>query len=232
MQVDLNCDLGEGVGSDVDLMPLITSANIACGFHAGDPLTADRCLAQAIQHGVRLGAHPGYADREHFGRRDLHLPADQLRAEVIYQVSALQGLACARGAEIRYFKLHGALYNQANRDPALAAQIAETAVSLQLPVMGLPDSALEAACRGKLPYLREGFADRRYRPDGSLVPRSEPDAHVTDLAEATRQALWLVRERGIQSLCVHGDNPLAIAFVRALRDTLSGAGVKISAGLP
>lgn len=229
MRIDLNCDLGEGVGSDADLMPLVTSANVACGFHAGDALTAYRTLELAGRHGVRVGAHPGYDDRANFGRRELALPPEQVRAELIFQVSALRGLACALGLEVAYLKLHGALYNQANRDPALAGLVAETAFSLGLPVMGLPGSALEAACRGKVGYLREGFADRRYRPDGSLVPRTEPDAFVHSPDEAAAQALWLVRERGVQSLCLHGDNPDAISFAATLRDRLSAAGVEIRA---
>jgi UPF0271 protein len=227
MRVDLNCDLGEGCTSDADLMGLITSANVCCGIHAGDPLTADRTLVLAAQHGVRVGAHPGYADREHMGRREMTLPAEQVRAEIIYQVSALQGLACARGLTIAYVKLHGALYNQANREPSLAALVASTAKVLGLPVMGLPDSALETACLGMVGYIREGFADRRYRPDGSLVPRTEPDAFVTSPAEAVSQAFWLIRERGVESLCVHGDNPEALSFVRGLRDALTAAGVEL-----
>jgi UPF0271 protein len=224
MRVDLNCDLGEGCGSDADLMGLITSANVCCGAHAGDALTAARTIVLAAANGVRLGAHPGYADREHFGRRELTLPDEQVRAELIFQVSALQGLACAQSTQIAYIKLHGAIYNQANRDPALAALIAGTARILGLPLMGLPGSALETACRDGVGYIREGFADRRYRPDGSLVPRSEPDAFVTDPAEAVTQALWLVRERGVESLCVHGDNPQALAFVRRLREELDRLG--------
>ncbi len=227
MQIDLNCDLGEGVGADAALMGLITSANVACGFHAGDALTAEQTLTLAGQHGVRIGAHPGYADRANFGRREMNLPPEQVRAEIIYQVSALRGLARAHGLEVAYLKLHGALYNQANREPALAAVIAATAALLQLPVMGLPGSTLEAACQGQVNYLREGFADRRYRPDGTLVPRTEPDAHVRTPEEATTQALWLLRERCVQSLCVHGDNPEALAFLRALRDALAAAGVDI-----
>lgn len=219
MRVDLNSDLGEGCDSDADLMGLITSANVCCGFHAGDALTASRTIILAAAHGVRLGAHPGYADREHFGRRELDLPGAQVRAELIFQVSALQGLACAHGTRIAYIKLHGGLYNQANRDPALAELVAGTARILGLPLMGLPGSALEAACR-EVGYIREGFADRRYRADGSLVPRSEPDAFVTDPVEAVSQALWLIRERGVESLCVHGDNPQALALVRELREGL------------
>jgi UPF0271 protein len=230
MRVDLNCDLGEGCGTDAELMGLITSANICCGFHAGDAGTADATVALAAGHGVRIGAHPGYADREHFGRRELILPPEQLRAEILYQVSALKGLACARGVQVAYIKLHGALYNQANRDPALATLIAQTARTLDLPLMGLPGSSLETACKeATVGYLREGFADRRYRPDGTLVPRTEADAFVSTPDEAVTQALWLIRERGIESLCVHGDNPDALAFARRLRAALTEAGVEVGA---
>jgi len=219
MPIKLNCDLGEGCPFDADLMSRIDYANICCGFHAGDARTTRTALVLAKQHNVVVGAHPGYADREHFGRRELTLSPDQLRAELIFQIGGLREMARDVGVVLRYIKLHGALYNQANRDAELAGRIAEIAQIVCLSVMGLPGSALEIAC-ASVGYLREGFADRRYRADGSLVPRSEPDAFVHDPVEAITQARWLIETRGIDTLCVHGDNPEALAFVAKLREGL------------
>jgi UPF0271 protein len=230
MEIDLNCDLGEGCPHDAELMPLITSANIACGFHAGDPLTALRTLHLAAQHGVQVGAHPGFADRESFGRRELQPAEDQLLAECIYQVGALAGLARAAGIELRYLKPHGALYNQACRDDALARPVLAAAALFGLAVMALPGSRLEVLSAGHSPaiaFIPEGFADRRYLPDGSLVPRSRPDAFVENADEAVRQAEGLIRQGKVRTLCVHGDNPQALAFVRALRDALLQRGIAI-----
>ncbi len=204
--IDLNCDLGEGCPSDAELMPLITSANVACGCHAGDPLTSLTALRLAVQHGVCLGAHPGYADREHFGRRELSLSEDEVFALCVYQVGALAALARSAGGQLRYVKPHGALYNQACRDDSLARPIIAATEQFGLALMGQTGSRLEVLSRGRCPFLAEGFADRRYLPDGSLVPRSRPDAFVEDPDEAVRQVEWLRREKGIASLCVHGDN--------------------------
>jgi UPF0271 protein len=227
MDLDLNCDLGEGCPFDAELMPLITSANVACGFHAGDAASARAALRLAARNGVQAGAHPGYADRENFGRREQQRTEDQVFEECVYQVGALAGLARAEGVTLRYLKPHGALYNQACRDDAYARPVVGAAGLFGLTVMGLPGSRLEAACTGKCPFVAEGFADRRYRPDGSLVPRSEPDAFVADPEEAVRQAEWLLGSRGVRTLCVHGDNPHALDFVRRLRAALSRGGVNL-----
>ena len=227
VEIDLNCDLGEGCPFDAELMPFITSANIACGFHAGDPATAHATLQLAARHGVQVGAHPGFADREHFGRRELERTETQIFEECVYQIGALAGLARAVGVPLRYVKPHGALYNMACRDDAYARPIIEAVALFGLDLIALPESRLEALSVGRCPFVREGFADRRYLPDGSLVPRSRPDAFVTDPAEAVRQAEWLLRERGVRTLCVHGDNPQAVAFVRALRESLRAQGIVI-----
>jgi 5-oxoprolinase (ATP-hydrolysing) subunit A len=229
MEIDLNCDLGEGCPHDAELLALITSANIACGFHAGDPETARAALEAAARHSVRAGAHPGFPDREHFGRRELARTARQVFDDCVYQVGALAGLARAAGLALAYVKPHGALYNLACRDEAYARPVVDAAALFGMAVMGLPASRLEAACAGRCPFVAEGFADRRYEPDGSLVPRSRPDAFVTDTAEAVRQAERLVREQGVRTLCVHGDNPEAVAFVRALREALTRRGAVIRA---
>ena len=229
MDLDLNSDLGEGCGSDAELMPLITSANICCGFHAGDTAIAHATLKLAARHGVHVGAHPGYADREQFGRRELTLSEEAIFELCLFQVGALAGLAQGVGVRLRYLKPHGALYNQACRDDAFARPIRAAAEILRLPVMGLPGSRLAMLCHTGSGFIAEGFADRRYRPDGTLVPRDQLDALVHDIDEAVAQADWLLRERGIRSLCVHGDNPRALAFVHGLRNAFAKRGIVVRA---
>ncbi len=227
VDIDLNCDLGEGCPYDAELMPLITSANIACGFHAGDAAMAHAALLLAARHGVQVGAHPGFADREHFGRRELPRTETQIFEDCVYQIGALAGLARAVGLSLRYVKPHGALYNMACREDAYARPIVEAVSLFGLELMALPQSRLETLSAGRCAFVREGFADRRYLPDGSLVPRSRPDAFVAEPTKAVRQAEWLLRERGVRTLCVHGDNPQAVAFVRELRAVLVQGGVTI-----
>ena len=225
--IDLNADLGEGCPNDESLLARVTSASVSCGAHAGDRPTIKRTLRQAKIRGVVVGAHPGFADREHFGRRELSLTPAQIFEECVYQIGALAGLARAAGVTLRYVKPHGALYNMACRDDAYARPIVEAIELFGLELMALPESRLEALSAGRCPFIREGFADRRYLPDGSLVPRSRPDAFVADPAEAVRQAEWLLREKGVRTLCVHGDNPQAVVFVRELRDALVRRGFTI-----
>jgi UPF0271 protein len=227
MEIDLNCDLGEGCPHDAELMPLITSANIACGFHAGDAPAAQAALQLAARHGVGAGAHPGFPDREHFGRVEMQRTPEQVFADCVYQVGALVALARAVGIPLRHVKPHGALYNQACRDDTLARPVVEAVALFGLTLMALPGSRLEALAAGRCTFVAEGFADRRYLPDGNLVPRSRPDAFVEDPAEAVRQAEWLLRERGVRTLCVHGDNPQAVTFVRELREALTRKGIAI-----
>jgi UPF0271 protein len=227
--IDLNCDLGEGCPHDAELMPLITSANVACGFHAGGPAEAAAALVLADRHGVRAGAHPGLPDREHFGRRELDRSESEIYQDCVYQAGALAGLARAAGLALTHLKPHGALYNRACRDDAYARPVVAAAELFGLAVLGLPGSRLEALSAGRCRFVAEGFADRRYLPDGSLVPRGRPDAFVHDPDEAVRQALELLRQRGVRTLCVHGDNPQALAFVRELRAALERQGVAVRA---
>lgn len=226
MHLDLNCDLGEGCPFDADLMPLVTSANVACTAHAGDLTTVATALKLARDHGTQVGAHPGFVDREHFGRRDLDVDPDLLAEQVRSQIELLRGLADVAGVSVRYVKPHGALYNLACRRDREAAVLVNVAEAAQLPLMALPGSRIEALAGGRVPFIAEGFADRRYLPKGGLVPRSQPDAFLHTPAEAVEQARQLL-ERGVQTLCVHGDNPQAVAFVRALRDELARAGVTL-----
>src|SRR5215472_18175783 len=160
MEIDLNCDLGEGCPHDAELMPLITAANIACGFHAGDAATAHAALILAVRQGVQVGAHPGFADREHFGRRELQRTETQIFEECVYQIGALAGLARAAGLTLRYVKPHGALYNLACRDDAYARPIVAAAELFGLALMGLPGSRLQVLSAGRVPFVAEGFADR------------------------------------------------------------------------
>jgi UPF0271 protein len=229
MEVDLNSDLGEGCGHDEELMGLISTANISCGFHAGDVETARAALEAAGRRGVRAGAHPGFADRDHFGRRELEMTEGQVVALILYQVGALTGLARFAGQTLSHLKPHGALYNMACREERYARPVVQAAEILGLPLLALPGSRLDKLSQGRVRFVAEGFADRRYRSDGSLVPRDQPDAFVKDPEEAVQQADWLIRERGVQSLCVHGDNPQALLFVRELREALVRGGLMVRA---
>jgi UPF0271 protein len=242
MTIDLNADVGEGM-DDAALLPLLTSVNVACGMHAGSPLIMDRTVALALERGVRVGAHPGYADRENFGRLDLRLPHDEVRALVLYQIAALDGFARARGGSLWHVKAHGALYNRAAKDAALARAVAEAVrrFSRDLIVVGLAGSLqLEAARELGLRAAGEAFADRRYLPDGSLMPRSQPGALLDDPAEAAAQAVSIARDGfavasdgsrlavPAQTLCLHGDTPGALEIARAVRAALTAAGVDVA----
>ena len=227
MPIDLNCDLGEGCAHDDELMTLVTTANIACGFHAGSPSVAAAALAAAVRHGVQVGAHPSFPDRAHFGRTELSLSEQQVFDDCVYQIGALAGLALVARTTLRHVKPHGALYNMACRDDHYARPVIAAAAVFKLAVMGLPNSRLQALSAGHCPFVAEGFADRRYLPDGALVPRSRPDAFVESSDEAVRQVDWLLREKGVQTICVHGDHPQALAFVREMRSALIRQGIAI-----
>ena len=247
--VDLNADLGESfgawrLGDDQSLLAIVTSANVACGFHAGDPLTIRRACAGAVARGVSIGAQVSYRDLAGFGRREMTVPADELTAEVLYQLAAVDGIARAEGGRVSYVKPHGALYNRAARDPeqATAVALAVSSFDSGLPVLTLPGSALETAAADlRLPVVTEAFADRGYRDDGTLVPRSEPGAVLTDPETiAARVEGMVVRgtvttvsgtalELSPRSVCVHGDTPGAVAIAAAVRAALERAGVTLAA---
>ena len=227
MEIDLNCDLGEGCACDGELMPLITSASVACGFHAGDATTALATLRAAAAAGVGVGAHPSFNDRANFGRRELDVSEAQVFAECVYQIGALAALADVAGLRLSHVKAHGGLYNRACREDAYARAVVAAAERFGLPLFGLAGSWLEKLSAGRVAFVAEGFADRRYQPDGSLVPRSRPDAFVEDPHEAVRQTEELMRTRKVQTLCVHGDNPQALAFVRQLRAALAQRGIAV-----
>ncbi len=229
MFIDLNCDLGEGVGTDGELLPLITSANVCCGAHAGDAAGILATLKLAAKHGVSIGAHPGHPDRENFGRRELQTPPRTVLEETIQQIASLREIANKLGQKLRYVKPHGGLYHQACRDDAYADAIVSACVWHELPVIGLPGSRLEHRATGRVPFFAEGFADRGYRTDGSLISRDEPGAFIESPHEAAQQVLKLISERGVRTICVHGDNPQAVEFVRAIREELLRGGAELRA---
>jgi len=230
--IDLNCDMGESygawrMGDDTELLDLVSSANIACGFHAGDPSTIDATVAAAAKRNVAIGAHPSYPDLAGFGRRSMEISTRDIETAVLYQIAALAGIAKANGAALHHVKPHGALYNDAAKDAPLAQAIARAVARFDphLVLVGLPNSALIAAGNAEgLTTVGEGFCDRAYEPDGSLQSRSKPGAVFDDPARAAEQALALARSDRVRTICIHGDTPNAAAIARAVRTALRDAG--------
>ena len=229
-EMDLNADLGEGGGEDAAFLGLVSSANIACGGHAGDDETMRRTIDLALASGVAIGAHPGYEDREHFGRRAMAFPLDRVTDLVARQVEKLATHAAVAGATLHHVKPHGALYNQADRDALFAAALVAgiTKITDQVMLYALPNSRLaEAGQAAGLTICQEGFADRRYLANGSLMPRNEPGAVITDVDEAIARAIELAKSGKVETLCVHGDGPTAVAILRLLRTSLEADGLTI-----
>ncbi len=226
MGIDLNADLGEGVTDDEGLLDVVTSANLACGFHAGDEETMRRVCEAAAVRGVVVGAQVSYLDREHFGRRHLDVQPDTLTQWVAEQVELLDEIAGASGLEVAYLKPHGALYNRVVDDEDQAAAVLRG--SGALPVLGLPGSAILRLARasGRAAVL-EGFPDRGYTPEGRLVPRDQPGALVEDVADIAANAVRMARQGQVQSLCLHGDSPDAVRAARAVRRALADAGIDL-----
>jgi UPF0271 protein len=245
MKIDLNCDMGEsfgryGLGNDAAVMPFISSANIACGLHAGDPLVMRSTILLARQHGVGMGAHPGWPDLQGFGRREMNLAPDEVEAFVLYQIGALAAFAKAEGIELRHVKPHGALYNQAAKDQALAASIARAIKSFDkdLILVGLAGSALVASgLELGLRVANEGFPDRRYNADGTLVSRKEANAILESPEEVAAHAVALAqagidfggRRVQVDTLCLHGDNPHAAENARMVHEALAQSGIEVKA---
>lgn len=234
--IDLNADLGEGMPWDADLLGLVTSANVSCGAHAGTPVEIAATLAEAKRRGVVVGAHPSWPDRGGFGRVERSATAEEVETLVLEQVAALSALADPLGVAIRYIKPHGALYNQAMRlDPGsilIADGLCLAAAQLDLPLMGQPDSRChQISLTQRRPFLCEGFPDRAYRPDGRLVPRSEPGALIEGVEAVVEQAFRLA-VRGFDSLCLHGDSPEAVARAEAIRSAFNRAGIAVRSFLP
>ena len=248
-EIDFNSDLGEGfglyqAGDDQAVLAQITSANIACGFHAGDPRIMRQTVAAAVRNGVAVGAHPGYPDLQGFGRRKMSLSPDEAYECVLFQIGALSGFVSAQGTTLQHVKPHGALYNQAAADPVLARAICEAVRDFNpaLYLYGLANSALtDAAQAVGLPVRHEVFGDRTYQPDGSLTPRGQANAMITDAGQAVAQVLCMLREGHVlavdgprvpvraDTLCIHGDQPGAAAFAQAIRQALIREGVTVRA---
>ncbi len=249
-RIDLNADLGEAfgaypMGADEAVLVYVTSANVACGFHAGDPAVIDRTVARAVRAGVAVGAHPSHFDLRGFGRREILADPAEVEADIVYQVGAVAAFARAHGSRLTHVKPHGSLYSQAARDEALARAVARGVArfSRDLVLVGLASSVVmrRAAEAEGLRFAAEAFADRAYDAAGGLVPRARPGALVTDPASAAARALRIVRHHVATSvegaevpmhadtLCLHGDNPHALDIARAVREALEGAGVSVQA---
>jgi len=251
MRIDLNCDMGEGMENDGLLMPFISSANIACGSHAGDADVMRRTVEMALEQNVVIGAHPSYPDRENFGRVDLLDPGagstfqlEELTGIIIHQLDALQKICRDAGARLHHVKPHGALYNRAAKDPLVSAWIcrAVKAFDPSLLLYGLSGSHMQMeAERSGVPFVHEVFADRTYREDGSLTPRSEPHALIEDPQQALRQVLKMVQEGKVEAvrgkeinleartICIHGDGSQAVAFAGLIHTALLQRGVVVVA---
>jgi 5-oxoprolinase (ATP-hydrolysing) subunit A len=247
MRIDLNSDLGESfgpwpMGQDAALMDSISSANIACGFHAGDPGSMRATIALARRKGVAVGAHPGFQDLVGFGRREIKASAAEVEDLVLYQISALAGMAAAQGVTLQHVKAHGALYNMACRDRALADAVARAVAAFDrsLILFGLPDSELlRAGQAAGLRVAAEVFADRAYEPDGSLTSRSKPGSVIQDTPVVVGRAISMVRDKHVvavdgsmirlqaDTICLHGDTPGAADHARAVRQGLEAAGIRV-----
>ena len=248
MKVDINCDMGESfgpwpMGADAEVLPHITSANIACGAHAGDPSVMRRTVRLARAASVRVGAHPGFADLQGFGRREMKVDPSELEDSLIAQIGALAAIAQAEGTALQHVKAHGALYNMAAREPALAAAIARAiaACGPALIMFGLPGSPMiDAGVAAGLRVAAEGFADRAYEDDGSLTPRSRPGAVIHEPEAVVARAVRMVRDGvvltaagrevplRVDTICVHGDTPGAPDLARRIHAALTGAGATIA----
>jgi UPF0271 protein len=247
--IDLNCDMGESfgawkMGDDAAIMPLISSANVAAGFHAGDPATIRETVGRAVDHGVAVGAHPSLPDLAGFGRRAMKVSASEVYDLVLYQAGAVEAFARAAGAKLHHVKPHGALYNMAAKDDALADAIARATRDLGGGVLlyALSGSAMmDAAARHGVRAVGEVFADRSYQADGTLTPRGEPGAMITEESASVAQVLMMVEHGRVLSLqrvevpvaagtlCLHGDQPGAVAFARALRAVFAERGISVAA---
>ncbi|TYB38834.1 LamB/YcsF family protein [Actinomadura chibensis] len=243
--MDINADLGEGfgvweLGDDLALLDVVTSANVACGFHAGDPLIMRRVCAASVERGVTIGAQVSYRDLAGFGRREMDVAPAELTAEILYQIAALDGIARAEGGRVAYVKPHGALYNRVVRDAGQAGAVADAvrAYDPSLPLLTLPGSAVHDAAHG-LTVVAECFADRAYTPSGALVSRREPGAVIHDPDAVVQRAVRMAVDGTVaavdggevalkaRSMCVHGDTPGAVELARSVRSALSGAGVTL-----
>lgn len=240
-QIDINCDMGESygrfqIGNDAAIMPYITSCNIACGYHGGDPLTIERTIKLALKHGVKIGAHPSYPDLSGFGRRNMTLPKEELKALIKYQIAALKGMVESLGAKLTYVKPHGALYNTAASEITEATTIIQAiqAIDPNLILLGLAGSVMEKAAQyNDMRFAAEAFADRTYTAEGKLMNRHRPNAVIHNPATAAKQVLSIVKDQQVisnentpvavtaHSVCIHGDNPQAVEILQKIEHALT-----------
>jgi len=245
-QIDINCDMGESygnyrIGNDDKIFPFITSANIACGFHGGDPVHMEKTITQALVHNVKIGAHPGYPDLAGFGRRAMQIPSKELVPILKYQIAALKGMAESLGGRLSYVKPHGALYNKASGDEGETRAIIQAIQSIDdsLIFMGLAGSVMEDISKQQdIPFVAEAFADRSYEATGRLMSRSKPGAVISNPVMAAKQVLSIVQNQKVnlaegseivvqaQSICIHGDNPAAIAILEEIQIELQKKGIR------
>ena len=246
-KIDLNCDMGESygawkMGDDAGIMPLISSANIACGFHGGDPATIRKTVRLAVDHAVAIGAHPSLPDIQGFGRRVMKISPQDMYDLVVYQAGAVEAFARAAGAKLHHIKCHGALYNMAATDEGLSEAMARAAKDLGVMVYTLSNSTMMRVVKGKgVRALGEVFADRGYSDDGTLAPRDKPGGMIEDAQQSVKQALGMIEDGIVVSLggkrvavaadtlCLHGDQPNAVAFAKELRKTFTEKGIKVEA---
>jgi 5-oxoprolinase (ATP-hydrolysing) subunit A len=244
LSIDLNCDMGEGIGNDEQIMPFISSANIACGYHAGDDDIMKRTIELALQYNVAIGAHPSFNDRQNFGRTEIELSETALYDLITTQVALLQKIAAASGTRLHHVKPHGALYNMAAKDAEMSYTIAKAVKDIDdtLILYGLSNSHLiREAKKMNLQTASEVFADRTYQPDGSLTPRSQPNALITDEATSIQQVLQMALQQTVtaatgnviqinaQTICLHGDGKHAVQFAARINQSLKQKGIAIKA---
>ena len=240
MKIDINCDMGESfgnytIGNDPEIFPFISSCNIACGFHGGDPTVMENTVLMALQHGTRIGAHPGYPDLAGFGRRGMKIPSNELKAIIKYQIAALKGIAESHGKYLEYVKPHGALYNAACEHEDEINTILQAIIEIdpKLSLMGLAGSIMEDSAKAKgVNFIAEAFADRRYTPEGLLMSRSKQGAVISNPEEAVQQVLNMVLNNSVttsdgseisinpDSICIHGDNIAAVKILTLLNESL------------
>ncbi len=242
MRIDINCDMGEGIGNENLLMPFISSANIACGFHAGDEEEMQRVVALCLQQEVAIGAHPSFPDRENFGRTTMNLPAGEIKQIIKEQLDILNKIVIAKGGKLHHVKPHGALYNMAGRDSVLARAIADAVIDFDSSLIyyGLAGSVMiDEAIKSGLQTANEVFADRTYQPDGLLTPRNQPGALINNIDNALKHVLQMINEKTVSAIngeivpiladtiCIHGDGSNAVEFAKAINNRLQAEGIQI-----
>ena len=243
MKIDLNCDMGEGMHTDAEIMPFISSANIACGGHAGNASTILQTIQLAKKYNVAVGGHPSYPDRDNFGRVEMYLSAEEIYNEVHHQTALIKQIANKEGLALHHVKPHGALYNTAAKHEIIAKSIADAilAIDASLKVYGLPSSVFEKVCKDAgLDFIGEGFADRTYTNEGTLTPRNLPNALITEKSQSIEQVMKMITQgkikttsgtsisMDIKTICIHGDGEHAVEFAQHIHDTLINNGILIT----